>query len=493
MKVLLIRIPQGYSEAIFSLGLAYIARTALKSGHDVEVLDIPAHNYTDEKVVQRIKHLDYDVVGISALSMQYAYTKWLASELKKCNPNKIVVGGHLATYSPEIVLRNTEADICVIGEGEITFNEMLANLDNLEDVKGICFKQDDKVIKNPPREYIQNLDSIEFPAWDLFPIDIYIENSRFIRHPNIKCMWVLGSRGCPYNCRYCSKEFFKVRFRSVDNIVAEIKELTGKYPQVKGILFGDELLGLNKKWMYELCDKVEPLNMIWRCDTRVNLVDFELLKRMKKAGCAVVEYGIESGSQTILDNMNKKVSVEQAENAVRETIKAGISPRIFMMYGYPGETKETLKETIDFFKRLPYLSFYTITMVRPFSLTTPLPGSELYNQVLKEGLIENEDKYLENLIPHTVPDSAWRDDMTVLPRLNLTKFGEKEFYQLKRKTENEIVWGNMRRHPLPFARDYLPYLLRRVAAGVTGVVPYLRRHGLKQTIQGFIRIVMIRR
>ncbi len=488
MRVLLIQVPEYYYRAYtFPLGLGYIAKAAWKSGHDVEVLDIWAHEYTEEEVVERVKQLDYDIVGISALSAQYAYVKWLASELKRCHGKKIVVGGALAIFSPEIVLRNTEADICVTGEGEITFTEILANLDNLEGVKGIYFKQGDKIVKNPPREHIQNLDDVEFPAWDLFPIDTYIENTSLAGYPNIKTIAVMSSRGCPYSCRFCSRTFTGVRFRSVDNIVAEIKEFTMKYPQVKGIDFVDDLLTIDKRRMYELCDAIEPLSMKWGSEARVDRVDFELLKRMKRAGCAVLSYGIESGSQSILDRMNKKATVEQAENAVRDTIRAGILTRIHMMYGYPGETRGTLRETIDFFNRLPYLSVQSVSMLG-FSRAKPLPGAELYDQALKEGLIQNEEEYLENLTPYKVCGV-----IKTLTGMNLTEFSEEEFHQLKRKTEREIFWGNIRRHPFRFAIDYPSYLFRVIAAGVIRGVPYLKRHGLKQTIQEFVRIALIRR
>jgi len=487
LKVLLIALPQYWggrrSVALsFPLGLGYVAKALSKSGHDVEVLDIVAHEYTDEEVVGKIKQLDHDAVGISAFSTQYSYTKWLAAELKKCNGKKIVVGGALATHSPEIVLRNTEADICVIGEGEITFNEILANLDKLEAVKGICFKQGGEIIKNPPREYVQDLDSIEFPAWKLFPTDIYLESGGLPRYPNMRCIDAVSSRGCPFNCAFCSKTLAGVRFRSVDNIVAEIREFTGKYPQVNGISFWDELFVLNKGRVYELCDAIEPLNMKWSCTSRVDLVDFELLKRMKKAGCVVVTYGIESGSQSILDRMNKKVTVEQAQNAVRDTIKAGILPSLDMMYGYPGETRETLKETINFFKGLPYLRIGTMFETN-FNPTMALPGSRLYDQAVKGGLIENEEEYLENLSPWIFYGSG-----KMLPGMNLTEFSEEEFHRLKRKTESEIFWGNIRRHPFRFAIDYLSYLFSLIVAGLTKVVPYLRRYGFKRTMQNFVRV-----
>jgi anaerobic magnesium-protoporphyrin IX monomethyl ester cyclase len=495
VKVLLIQPPHFFEAQrrppdYFPIGLGYMAKSLSKSGHDVEVLDIWGHEYTNEQVVQRIKQTNWDVAGISALSTQYAYTKWLAAELKRCNTKRVVVGGPLATLSPEIVLRNTEIDICVIGEGEVTGKEILANLDKLESVRGIYFKQDGEIIKNPPQEYIQDLDSIEFPAWDLFPTEVYIKNSALPGHPKMKVVRVISTRGCPYSCRYCSKPFTGIRFRSAANIADEIKAFVVRYPQVKGVNFPDDLLALNKRRMYELCDMMEPLNMKWACQARVDLVDLALLKRMEKSGCVTIAYGIESGSQTILDNMNKRVTVEQAEKALKETVDAGMWPRIAMMFGYPGETRETLRETIDFLKRLPYLPMDAISALR-FSRTTPLPGTILYDQTIKQGLIGDEEKYLANLstggyMPGGTPAGV-----------NLTNFTEKEFYQLKRKTEREIFWNNIRRHPLSFATDYPRYLYGRIVIDLSKVVPYLRKYGFRQmfrrSVERLKRIVLIQR
>ena len=473
MRVLLIQPPHYYNgksrePGFFPLGLGYIAKVLLKSGHDVEVLDIWAHQYTNEEVIQKIKGLEYDIVGISALSTQYAYVKWLAAELKKYNSGRIVVGGALATFSPETVLKYTETDICVIGEGEVTFKETVENIDCLEKVKGIYFKQDGEVAKNPLREYIREPDSIEFPAWDIFPVDVYLEHCRVWGHPHIKAMNVIIGRGCPYSCRFCSKVFSEVRLRSGDNIIEEIKELKRRY-SIGGIFFNDELAVIDKQRMHEFCDKIEPLNIKWSCQGRVNLVDFDLLKRMKKAGCVAVGYGIESGSQRILDKMNKKITVEQAKRAIEETIRAGMEPVAQMMYGYPGETRETLQETINFFRASPYLGPAGIQTATRFSPATPLPGAELYAQALREGLIKHEENFLEAL-------SAGYDTEASSLLVNFTEFGEEEFWQLKRETEKKIILDHIKRHPFRFLIDYL--LLK-----VSQIKRYYGLFGLKQTIK----------
>jgi radical SAM superfamily enzyme YgiQ (UPF0313 family) len=176
LKVLLIQPPHRYEGFVsgpsaFPIGLGSIASVAKKAGHDIQVLDVWANGFSDEQVLKLIPDLDFDVVGISAFSNQYKYVKWLSSALKSVNENgKVVLGGALATYSSEVVLNNTDIDICVLGEGEETFPDLLNNTDDLNAVKGIAFVEDGKVVRTAEREYIKDLDSIGFPAWQLFPI-----------------------------------------------------------------------------------------------------------------------------------------------------------------------------------------------------------------------------------------------------------------------------------------------------------------------------------
>ena len=472
MKVLLIQPPHYYDGGSrpptnFLLGLGYIARVLHNAGHQVDVLDIWAHQWTNQEVIHNIQNIDHDIIGISAFSTQYAYVKWLIAELRKYSKAKIAVGGALATFSAEIVLKHTQAEICVIGDGELTFLEALKNLDNLKTVEGIYFKQNGEIIKNSPRKYIQNLDNIEFPDWDLFPIEIYLKNCAVFGYPNIKAMNIVTSRGCPWDCRFCSKTFSGVRLRSIDNVIDEIKELKRRY-DIRGIAFNDELVLINKQRAYELCEKIEPLQIKWSCQGRVNNVDLDLLKRMKKAGCLSVGYGVESGSQTILDGMNKKTTVAQAHTALRDTVKAGLIPIVQMMYGYPGETRETLQETIDFFKNVVFLGPEIINSLR-LSATIPLPGAELYERAVKDGLISNEEKFLEEL------SAGYMHNVQKL-LVNFTDFSKDEFWRLKNDTERMIKNEQVKRHPVRFLIGLLLLRLKQI-------VPYYKKWGLKATIK----------
>lgn len=473
MKILLIQPPNYFNgnsrpPAIVPLGLGYIGKVLLNQGHDVEILDIWAHQWTNDEVLEQIQDLDYDIAGISAMSTQYAYVNWLILELKKRYSRKIVVGGALATFSPEIVLENTPADICVIGEGEITFKEICENVNDLSMVKGIYFKKNGTIIKNPSREYIKDLDTIEFPEYDLYPMDIYLKNCRVFSRPYTKALNMITARGCPYNCRFCSTTFQGVRLRSVDNIIQEIEFLMKKY-KIEGIFFTDELLLSNKKRARELCEKIEPLNIKWNCQGRVNLVDMDLLKRMKKAGCVAVGYGVESGSQTILNNMDKRETVEQSEKALIMTIKAGLLPIVQMMYGYPGETKETLNETVEFFKKCPYMGHEAINIAVNFSPTTPLPGSELYNEAIEKGLIKDEHLYLTSLEGGYMPDGE-------RPLVNFTEFDDKEFYQLMHETKKEILSIYKSMYPLRLRYDSSMKTIKEI-------LPFTKEHGLINLIK----------
>ena len=446
MKVLLIQPPhnyeggQRYPEA-FPLGLGYIAKVLMDAGHRVDVLDIWAKQYSDEEVAHMAAVADCDVIGISAISTQYAYTKWLVAEIKKTRDTPVVIGNALATLTPEIVMEHTQADVCVIGEGEITFKNVIDNLGNLESVKGIHFKQDGEIVKNKPQEYIKDLDSIDFPMRDIFPMDVYLKNCR-VHGTNIPAMNLIAGRGCPYSCRFCSKTFAGLRLRSVDNIVAEIKMLIGKYG-IKGVAFSDELVVINKDRMLELCDKIEPLEVKWSCQGRSNLVDYELLKRMKEAGCVSVGYGVESGSQAILENMNKRITVEQSRRAIEDTVKIGMRPLVQLMYGYPGENDATLRETTEFLSSLPYITRSTL------SITTPLPGSELWDYAISKGLIKDPEKYLAQLAGGYAHDAKSCGQL-----INFTNFTREEFFQRLNDVEMTLFVNKLVKHPYELVKDY---------------------------------------
>ncbi|MDD5773368.1 MAG: radical SAM protein [bacterium] len=472
MKILLIQPPHYYlgksrSPSFFPIGMGHIAKVLLNSGHTVEILDIYAYQYTNEEVIKRLEKSVNDIVCISSFSTQYNYVKWIAQQIKKMDPHKkIIVGGALATFNSRVLLETTDVDICVIGEGEITIKELIENFDNLKNVKGICFKEKQgEILTTLTREYIKNLDEIPFPAYELFPMEIYINNLNVegikekLRTANIIC-----GRGCPYSCYYCSKVFSGVRLRSVDNFIKEISWLKDKY-KIEGVFFNDELLIVNKKRTIELCERLADLKIKWNCQGRVNTLDPEILRIMKKSGCTAVGYGIESGSQRILDAMNKKVSVRQAKEIIIETKKAGLYPMIQMMFGYPGEDMQTLNETVNFFKEIDDPG-------TNLNYTTPLPGTKLWEYTLQKGLIKDEKYLLENL------EGGYSSDAPFL--VNYTDFPNDHLETVRETIQKKIRRNYIKRHPLKIFLH-----------NVNRLFTSLHTHGIRITFTKIIRKLFI--
>ncbi|MFH1439830.1 MAG: radical SAM protein [Candidatus Woesearchaeota archaeon] len=475
-KILLIHLPQIYAgkrryPAWLPLGLAYTATYLIKEGYDVEVLDIDAYMYTKDKVVSILMEKHFDYAGISAMSPEFKYVKWISEQIKlKENKPNIILGGALAMYSSEIVLKNTGVDICVLGEGETIFSKIIDTIENkgfeeLKNIKGISFMIDNTFIQTPSMEYIKDINIIEFPAWDLFPVELYSKTPFFFDPSYPNSMNMISARGCPWNCNFCSKTFKSVRMRSVDNIIEEIRVLKEKY-NIRQIYFAEELLMVNEKRMLEVCEKIKPLNIKWICMGRANVVTPLMLKKMKEAGCVWVGYGIESGSQKILDNMNKQVTVEKNAYAIKETLKAGLRPHIQMMFGYPGEDMKTIEETRKFCTDLH------IEPMGGFSVATPLPGTQLYDWAKEKGLIKDEYEYLMGL-----------DGFNGL-YLNCTDFSDKELLENQEKLTikiNKAFRRYRRLNPHLFIKDYWLKFQILYYAG--------KRYGVKETIKKVLNVI----
>lgn len=404
----------------------------LEEGHEVNILDINALGLSDAAVIDYISSASFDVAAISALSTQYRYVKWLASQIKKKDKRrKIILGWVLATHSSQAVLRNTDVDICVIGEGENTVKELLSNLENPSDVKGIMYKDGTTITLNPSRKYIEELDTLPMIPYDLFPVDAYIDSLSRTASPRERAINIICGRGCPYNCSFCSKTFSGVRLRSIEKVIEEIKYLQSKYA-IERIIFADELLAINKKRVLELCEAIAPLQISWSCQGRINLVDEKLLRGMKDAGCTAIGYGVESGSQAILDRMNKKIDIAKAVEIINLTKRIGLIPVLQFIFGYPGENRETIRETIDFFRKIDEPSI-------EFSPLTPLPGTDIWQYSVQEKLITDEAAFLERLEGGYMPDA---------PTLaNFTSFSDRELVRLRKWSEKQIRFNYIRRHP----------------------------------------------
>jgi radical SAM superfamily enzyme YgiQ (UPF0313 family) len=449
MKILMINPPirEWARPNCVPLGLGYLAAVLRKDGHDIEMIDINGYRHSKEEVLRLLDSKSADFIMTGGLITVLNYLKWLIPEIKKRFPDiPIMIGGSVATSIPELSLQTLAADIACIGEGEITVPETvkcIANGNDLSTVKGIWYRKGSEIMKNELRPPIKDMDSIPFPAYDLFPMEIYVNNP--VGYIN-KDKWGKGhvidttvpkstninvTRGCPYHCTFCYHDYLGpgYRHRSPQNVLAEMDMLHEKYG-VTYFLWADDESIINRKFIYEFCDMMIDSGRDYKFTVsgRVNLVDEPLLLKLKDAGCIMIGYGIESGSQKILDAMKKGVTVEQAKNAILLTRKIFGNADCSLMIGYPGETDETLKETETFCAELdlaPEVIFFA----------TAYPGTPLYQYALDKGLIKDELAYISHL---------WEQGEQVA--INFTGWTNEELFEKRQQLVTRLKAWNVKRH-----------------------------------------------
>jgi anaerobic magnesium-protoporphyrin IX monomethyl ester cyclase len=451
MNIALIQLPHFYGDNLsrppetYPLGIGYLSNALMAAKIQHQAIDLWTAQLPAEKAVDNIDYSKFDFLCVSAYVTQYKYLKQFTLALKSNYPDiPIICGGPGPTYSYEVILTNTGVDVCVLGEGEMTLVDLINNYPSVKQVRGIAFLDHKEVIKTSNRDPIKNLDDLPFPNRALFKVGTLskAETQRIYQGQKPKSFKIISTdiiagRGCPYKCHYCSKTFEKVRLRSIDNIIAEIEQLIKK-ENVNHLQFNDELVFVNKKRSMELCKRLKPLNLTWSCQGRIDQVDKALLTAAKEAGCIEIGYGVESTSQEILNNMNKKLDAKDIVPVINMTKLVGIKPIVQYMYGYEGENDATISATIQFFKEIdhPYIGFTVV----------PIPGTKLYNDCLKKGLIDNEEDYILRL------DSGYNMEGS---RINLTQFTDHEFLAKKRKLKMIVNHNYLIKRPV----DYIKYIL----------------------------------
>ena len=363
------------------LGLALLAAILEEKGYATSVLDANALNLRPEDIVSLVAGAD--IVGITAMTPTVTAALEIARLLKRAVPGRtIVMGGAHATLLPEETLKSApEIDFIVRGEGDVTIIDLLDALEHkrpLRDVPGISYRMDGGIVHTAGRAMLPDMDSLPFAAYHRLPL------ARYRPHPphgrSMPFAAVVTSRGCPYRCAYCSKPVFGKKFRAqgAGRVVAELGYLKDRF-KVKEIAFYDDSFTLDKKRVHEIAEGIlsAGLKLAWTCETRVNLVDRDLLRHMKQAGCYAVAYGIESASSEIIKTLCKDTTLEQVEAAVAASREAGLQVVGYFMLGSPGETAGTIRQTIDLARKLK-VDF------AQFSLTTPFPGTELYEIYMKD-------------------------------------------------------------------------------------------------------------
>jgi len=459
----------------FPTGTGLIAAQLRHHGFRVKVIDVNGLRLSEEEVLEQLAQLDPAVIGVGGIITTYGWIQRITRRIRTIRPQTpIVLGGSVGTSITETALRNLDIDVIVMGEGENTILELLPVLLNhqtLETIAGLAYLQNNEVVLTPTRAMIEDLDELPFPAWDMFPMQVYLQNPVVGVGRDID---IISSRGCPFGCQYCYRHFGrKYRARSAAHVVGEMEALKRNY-DIDFISFQDDCFVVDKKRIYEICALINQSKLLtelrWSCTGRVTLCDLELLKRMRASGCISVSYGIESGSQQILNNMNKSVTLDQARSAIENTRKAGLRCPVSFMIGYPGETRETVMETVEFCRRLNI-------PLTALMFTCPYPGTELYEQVRKranwyfseeEFVLKMGDAVDLTVNLTDIPDQqllSLRDEALQKARENYTAPSPEEVEQQDKELYGETLYQKSvqqmrdpRRHKAPDQVDtHIPY------------------------------------
>ncbi|NVM04165.1 MAG: B12-binding domain-containing radical SAM protein [Candidatus Helarchaeota archaeon] len=401
-------------EKLPPIGLAYLSAILKKRGDIVKIFD----NYLFEKknVEPIINRFKPDIVGISITSITARH----GYEVAKIASNKgiiTILGGPHATLMPRQAISKEYVDYVVVGEGELTIKNLMEQIENgkNEKIKGVFYKDQTYI----PQDLIKNLDSLPFPAWELVNLKNYPRKSRFVNVSPVDSLNT--SRGCPFNCVFCSVASVwgrNHRSFSPERIIQEILILKEKY-QTKAIYFREDNFTANRKRVENFCKLMidRKIDMSWICESRVDTLNKELLIKMKKSGCQAIYFGIESGSQKMLNYMKKGINLEQAKKILKLCKSIGIKSATSFLIGTPEETYQTVRKTVRFIiDNKPDYNWVNIY--------TPLPKSNLYNEILDTGWYEKYDvisgmchlktpKFDFNIVNSWL-EKAWKEEYTII-------------------------------------------------------------------------------
>lgn len=405
MKVLLVAPSKSSTYGYFHapdhppLGLAYLGAALEREGHQARIIDVDADRVSESDFIKLLKGGDYGLVGITTTTPTFNNAIYLTNLVKKYSRVKTVLGGIHVSNMPDESISIDSVDFVAKGEGEITIVELAKVLEEGRGpgkIDGLFYKQDGGIIKNRERQLIEDLDSLSFPARHLFRHQNYNYPDALVK-PVVP---IITSRGCPANCSFCcSRSLFSRRFRvrSPKNAIDEIECLIKEFG-AKEIHIWDDNFVTQKNRVFEFRDEIKRRNIrikfAFPNGIRCDYVDLELLKALKDMGTYSVAYGVESGNQRILDRVNKNLRLAQIEESFRLAKKVGLETWAFFMIGLPEETAQTIKDTIDFAIKLN-------PDVAKFHIVKPFPGSEIYREFIKQGLLL--DNNFDHFGVHTAP------------------------------------------------------------------------------------------
>jgi len=376
----------------FPMWLAYATGVLCENGYKVDLVDAPAGGLTMDDVVEKVRGFKPDFIVLDTSTPSIYNDVTVAGRLKEICPSSFIclVGTHVSALPEEALNIDKRIDAVARREYDYTLLDLAMALDGKRDLRGvlgISFRDGDKIIHNPLRPYIENLDKLPFVS-KVYKKFLKIENY-FNPNALYPMVTITTSRGCPFPCTFClfpqTLMGMGFRLRTVENVVSEMEYIVENFPKAKAIFFEDDTMTVNKKRCKELAELIirKVIKIFWSANARVGL-DYKTMRIMKDSGCHTLCVGFESGNQKILDNMNKRIRLEEMEEFMNDARKAGILIHGCFMAGLPGETRETLQETLELAKRLnpDTVQFYPVMVY---------PGTEAYAWYKERGLIRTTD------------------------------------------------------------------------------------------------------
>jgi len=432
------------------LGIGYLAAVLEDDGYAVDVIDLQVQKHTKRELESELTRLQPDIIGITSTTLTYKSATEIVKTAKETCPDSLTIlgGPHVTVLDEQTLSEQPEVDIVVRGEGEQTILELAdlaskANMKDLKEVAGITFRKNGQIVQTPDRPFIQNIDELPYPAFKHFQISKYrIFGKTYLP--------VITSRGCPFQCTFCLASRMcgrRFRARSPKNVVNELEFLRDTYG-ADAFSFYDDTFTFDRKRAREICKEMKnrEVDLQWDCRTRVDRISKEDLAILRDANCQLIHFGVESGSQKMLDAMKKGTTVEQNARAIKWAKEVGISVAISVVVGYPGETADMLQQTLDFiYKTRPDYVYMCVAI--------PYPGTELYDHLKDLGweMSPSWDQYDEQTLVFNNPVMS-AEEIAEMRRKFFNQFFsisyllhksvKKDFYSqiMARSALNHLLW-----------------------------------------------------
>lgn len=433
MKVMLIVPNDFYRKKLMALGPGYVATAMQRCGIDVSILDCSAYAYDDIEVAKAVIQSGAKIFAIGGLYPMFKEIERLCNIIRALVPKAtIILGGALPSPIPEFALRQIGADIATIGETEVTIPSLMAAIAgeaDLSTVRGIAYLREGEFTQTgkPILPVAVTKKEVGWPALELSPVEQYITAPKFYPFEQTdRVLPLVTGRGCPYSCNFCYR-VNAYRIRPFDDLFDEMEYLIDRY-RLNGFYLVDDLMMLSEKKIRGFCEGVinRGLNVKFSCSGRVNTVTSEIAKLLKEAGAVSIYYGVESGSQEILNSMSKKTSLEQVHEAVRLTRENGIYCQYGLMFGQPGDSAQTLRDSIELIKSISYGEY----RAQKIFGCVPFPGTGLYDWCKETGRIKDDKDFYDRYICQD-----WSLDQ--IP-VNMTALSDDELERLFKGANQEL-------------------------------------------------------